>query len=119
MTTNDKRTIEDGGVEFWKVSGEDLFALADRDGNIKAAYVKGAYDDAALRADLRQLLAMRKASYLVASKGLFGCSVQPLYFGSQAEGTLLGYVISGFAIDRKSVEELSGATDVKAVFRSG
>ncbi|MGA9799450.1 MAG: two-component sensor histidine kinase, partial [Terriglobales bacterium] len=32
MTTNDERTIEDGAVEFWKVSGADLFALADRDG---------------------------------------------------------------------------------------
>lgn len=119
MTTSDERTIQDGGVEFWKVSGNDLFALADRDGNIKAAYLTGAPPDAALRSDLRRLLALRKANFLVSSKGLFGCSVQPLYFGSEAEGSLLGYVISGFAIDRASVEELGGATDVKAVFRSG
>ncbi len=119
MTTSDERTISDGGVEFWKVSGNDLFALADRDGNVKAAYVSGAFSDSGLRSDIQRLLALRKANFLVSSKGLYGCSVQPLYFGSQAEGTLLGYVISGFAIDRQSVEGLSGATNVKALFRSG
>src|SRR5580698_3093863 len=30
MTTSDERTIEDGGVEFWKISGNELFALVDR-----------------------------------------------------------------------------------------
>ncbi len=119
MTTSDERTIEDGGVEFWKVSGNDLFALADRDGNVKAAYVRGTSSDPAFRSDLQRLLALRKANFLVSSKGLFGCSVQPLYFGSRAEGSLLGYVISGFAIDRESMEGLSGATNVKALFRSG
>jgi signal transduction histidine kinase len=119
MTTSDERTIEDGGVEFWKVSGNDLFALADRDGNVKAVYLKSGSADAVFRADLKRLFALRRANFLVSSKGLFGCSVQPLYFGSQTEGTLLGYVISGFAIDHESVEGLSGATEVKAVFRSG
>lgn len=119
MTTSDQRTIADGGVEFWKVSGSDLFALADRDGNVKAAYLKDASADAVFRSELQRLFALRKANFLVSSKGLFGCSVQPLYFGSQTEGTLLGYVISGFAINRESVDGLSGTTDVKAVFRSG
>ncbi|HEV2136050.1 MAG TPA: ATP-binding protein [Terracidiphilus sp.] len=118
MTTSDQRTIEDGGVEFWKVGGNDLFALADRDGNVKAAYLKDASADAVFRAELQRLLVLRKANFLVSSRGLFGCSVQPLYFGSQTEGTLLGYVISGFAIDHELVEGLSVATDVKAVFRS-
>lgn len=119
MTTSDERTIADGGVEFWKVSGNDLFALADRDGNVKAAYLAGATADEPFRRDVRQFLAARTARFLVSSKGLFGCSIQPLYFGSQAEGSLLGYVISGFAIDRKAVETLSSANNVQAAFRSG
>src|SRR6516225_715898 len=52
MTTSDERTIMDGGVEFWKISGNDLFALADRDGAVKAAYVTGASDDTEFRDDL-------------------------------------------------------------------
>ncbi|HET7104574.1 MAG TPA: HAMP domain-containing sensor histidine kinase [Terracidiphilus sp.] len=118
MTTSDERTIEDGGVEFWKVSGDDLFALADRDGNVKAAYITGGSADAALRADLHRLLTLRQVNFLVSGKGLFGCSIHPLYFGSEADGSLLGYVISCFAIDRTTVEELGKTTDVKAIFRS-
>jgi signal transduction histidine kinase len=119
MTTNDERTIADGGVEFWKVSGNDLFALADRDGNVMAAYVEGAPADPAFRTDLSRFLSARNASYLVSAKGLYGCSVQPLYFGGRPNGTLLGYVISGFAVDRRAVEGLSRASQVEAVFLSG
>ena len=118
MTTSDERTISDAGVEFWKVSGSDLFALADRDGVIKAAYT-GAGSDANLRQELQKFLLARQARYFVSSKGLFGCSVQPIYFGSRTEGSLLGYVISGFAIDARAVQGLGAATNVQAAFVSG
>jgi signal transduction histidine kinase len=118
MTTSDERTIADGGAEFWKVSGNDLFALADRDGNVKAAYLANANADATFRDDVRRFLSIRSARFLVSSKGLYGCSIQPLYFGSQTEGALLGYVISGFEIDRKAVKILSTANNVQAAFRS-
>ena len=42
MTTSDQRTIEDGAVEFWKVGRNDLFAVADRDGRVVAAFAEGA-----------------------------------------------------------------------------
>src|SRR5258708_2717890 len=44
MTTSDRRTIEDAGVEFWKVSDSDLFALADNQGHVVAAYARGLRD---------------------------------------------------------------------------
>lgn len=118
MTTSDERTIADGAVEFWKISGSDLFALADRDGVVKAAYLKGASTDAQFRANLSHFLSARAARYLVSTKGLYGCSVEPLYFGGRSEGILLGYVISGFAIDHGAMESLSRATSVHAAFRS-
>src|ERR1700744_3647742 len=52
MTTNDERTIVDGGEEFWKISGNELLALADRDGNVKAAYAVGTSVDADFRTEL-------------------------------------------------------------------
>jgi signal transduction histidine kinase len=119
MTTSDERTIADGGIEFWKVSGNELFALADRDGVVKAAYVSGASVDTDFRAELSRFLAASKPSYLVSAHGLYGCSVQPLYFGSRSDGTLLGYVLSGFTIDHNAVTSLSRTTNVQAVFRSG
>jgi len=119
MTTSHQRTIADGAVEFWKVSGNDLFALADRNGEIMAAFVAGAEADSSFRANLRTFLAGQQGAYFVRGASLFGCSVQPLYFGSRSEGTILGYVISGFAIDHAAVEKLSRATNVEAAFLSG
>ena len=118
MTTSDERTISDGAVEFWKVSGNDLFALADRSGNVVAAFVTGSAEDATLRSDLNHFLRNRNLDYLVTGDRLFGCSVQPLYFGSRAQGTLLGYVISGNSIDGRLIAGLSRTTNVDAAFLS-
>jgi len=119
MTTSDQRTIEDGAAEFWRVSGNDLFALADSDGRIVAAFVSGGVADSAFRIDLRLFGTVSRGAYFVTQKGLFGCSVRPLYFGSEARGSILGYVITGFAIDGRAVERLSRATSVEASFESG
>ncbi len=118
MTTSDQRTIEDGAVEFWKVSGEDLFALADRDGRIMAAFISGSAADPGVRDELQSFLAGNHSTYTINRKGLFGCSVRPLYFGTEAQGTVLGYVVSGFAIDHQAVQQLSSATNVEAAFQS-
>jgi signal transduction histidine kinase len=119
MTTSDDRTIEDGAVEFWKVSGNDLFALADRDGRVVAVYTEDSREDATLRTNLRAVLAAPSRHYLVSNGRLFACSVRPLYFGSEETGTLLGYVVSGFAIERRMVEQIGQATTVDATFASG
>lgn len=118
MTTSDQRTIQDGAEEFWKLSRNDLFALADRSGNVIAAYASGSAVDETLRADLNQFVTAHNVGYIVSGERLFGCSVQPLYFGSSTEGTLLGYVISGSAIDRRLITSLSRMTNVEAAFVS-
>jgi signal transduction histidine kinase len=118
MTTSDDRTIEDGAVEFWRVGGNDLFALADRDGRIVAAYAGHSAAGSHLRADLSSVSGPSPRPYVISGNDLFATSVRPLYFGSEATGTVLGYVISGFAIDRATVGQLSNATSVDAVFVS-
>lgn len=119
MTTSDDRTIEDGAVEFWKVSGNDLFALADRNRRIVAVDATSAVPGNSLREDLRAYMDRAPAPYLVSGTSLYGCSVRPLYFGSEAEGIVLGYVISGFAIDHSLVQQLGKATGVEATFAAG
>lgn len=119
MTTSDQRTIEDGGIEFWKVSGNDLFALGDNEGRIVAAYAVGSSSAATLRSDLQAVLTRPEVRYLVTDGRLYACSVRPIYFGSERIGTLLGYVISGFAIEHEVVGQVSRATAVETVFTSG
>lgn len=118
MTTSDDRTIEDGGVRFWKVSGNDLFALANRDGRVVAAYAANGTAGANLRGDLKSVLDTSPRPYVISGSSLFATSVRPLYL-SEANGTILGYVISGFAIDRATVGQISNATSVDAVFLTG
>ncbi|HEX4308522.1 MAG TPA: HAMP domain-containing sensor histidine kinase [Acidobacteriaceae bacterium] len=119
MTTNDPRTIENEAVDWRNRSGSDLFGLADMEGHVVAALANSSRPDAGLAADLQTMLDSSGTLYLVSGDQLFACSVRPLYFGSEASGALLGYVISGFAIDRSLLDEISRATMVDATFISG
>jgi signal transduction histidine kinase len=118
MTTNDARTISDDAVDFWKTSGNDLFALADSDYRVQAVNAKGAGDAGALKRDLQAVVADPSKHYLLSGGQLFEFSVRPLYFGSPASGTLLGYVISGYSIDQGFVREVGRGAGVEAAFFS-
>jgi signal transduction histidine kinase len=118
MTTSDRRTIEDAGVEFWKVSDSDLFALADSQGHVEAAYAKGLRDTGPLSQDLQHLFAGPTFRYLVSSNRLYACSSHPLYFGSEREGVLLGYVVIGFEIGPDLLRQIGEATSVETAFLS-
>lgn len=118
MTSGDDLTIQDGAIEFWQLSGNDLFALADPGGRVVAVYTKSASADATLRQGLKILLASPGKHYLIDGRELYVCSLRPLYFGSEKNGTLLGYVVSGISIER-TVRQISQLTGVDATFLSG
>jgi len=117
MTSGDDLTIQDGAVEFWQLSGTDLFALADSRDRIVAAYTKSGAASSTLQGGLKTLLTSSGKHYLIDGKSLYACSLRPLYFGSDESGTLLGYVISGISIER-TVRQISQPTGVEATFLS-
>ena len=119
MTTSDERTIADAAIQFWQVSGNDLFALATKDYHVVAAYTRGTPATSILRTDIADAIGLPGRHYLLSESRLFVYSVRPLYFGSEDTGTLLGYVISGNAINNSFVEEISHASSVQAAFLSG
>jgi len=119
MTTSDERTIADGAVEFWKVGGNDLFALASTDGKVVAAYTRGAPTDAELRSNLAGVLTQTDKHYLLSGGRLFEYSVRRLYFGSEAAGTLLGYLISGYDIDTPLLKQVNPSSVAEIAFLSG
>ena len=118
MTTNDLRTIADDSVEFWKTSGNDLFALADTDDRVLAVNARDIARPDNLKAALQNALPDATRHYLLSDGHLFEYSVRPLYFGSQSSGTLLGYVISGFAIDSAFLRAIGRGAGAEAVFVS-
>jgi signal transduction histidine kinase len=118
MTSGDDLTIQDGAAEFWQLSGTDLFMLADPSGRVVAAYTKNAPADNTLRQGMKALLASSTRHYLIDGGSLYACALRPLYFGSDQDGTLLGYVLSGISIER-TVRQISQPTEVEAGFLSG
>jgi len=116
MTTNDARTIADGAVDFWKTSGNDLFGLADANRHVEAAFTKSARDTETLRSDLQAVISDPSRHYLLSGGQLYEYSVHPLYFGSATTGTLLGYVISGYAIDSAFLREVGRGAGAEAAF---
>jgi len=117
MTSGDDLTIRNGAVEFWQISGTDLFGLASPEGRIISVYSKAATSASTLREGLKSLLASPGRNYLIDGNALYACSVHPLYFGREQDGTLLGYVISGVSIER-TVRQISQPTGVEATFLS-
>lgn len=118
MTSGDDLTIQDGAAEFWQLSGTDLFMLADPSGRVVAAYARNAPDNNTLRQGMKILLASSTKRYLIDGRSLYACALRPLYFGSDQDGTLLGYVLSGVSIER-TVRQISQPTGVEATFLSG
>jgi len=119
MTTNDQRTIEDGAQNFWKISESDVFALVSNDGHILAAYTSGTKADTTLRADLANAINDEDKHYLLSGGKLFEYSKRPLYFGNEITGTVLGYVISGYAIDAPFLQQVNRSSAAEIAFVSG
>jgi signal transduction histidine kinase len=119
MTTSDPRTIADDAVDFWKTSGNDLFALADANRRVLSANAEGVEDTNRLKSDLQSVIADPSRHYLLSGGRLYEYSVRPLYFGSPANGTLLGYVVSGYAVDHHLLQEVGRGAGAEAAFVSG
>jgi signal transduction histidine kinase len=118
MTSGDDLTIQNGAAEFWRLSGTDLFMLADPSGRVVAAYTKNVPADNTLRQGMKTLLDSSTKHYLIDGGSLYACALRPLYFGSDQDGTLLGYVLSGVSIER-TVRQISQPTGVEATFLNG
>lgn len=114
----DERTVRDGGLEFWRVSGAAFFALADPKGKVIARYEQGvapAITEAPR--DLPQgLVASSKPQYVLNGDRLYEVISEPLYFGTSTEGSLLGYVAIGYAIDNQVAREVGEAAAAQVVF---
>jgi signal transduction histidine kinase len=118
MTTYDQRTIEDGGIEFWQVSGSDFFALLDQKGTLITAYNRGPGlnrndVDKGLEIGLRR---PEEPSLLALGDRIYEISTQPLYFGPKEHGTLLGFVAVGYAIDEHIAHAVSEAAAAEVTF---
>jgi len=118
MTTADLRTISDTGTRFWKLSGNDFFALMSPEGRLEVAYNQGpALTRKNVEDALRESLNSTGSTRLFTTDGrLFEISSRSLTFGSGEQMTGLGYVTIGYALDEKVAREVSEAAAAEVVF---
>ena len=118
MTTSDPNTISDSGAEFWKLSGNDFFALMNPEGRLEAYYTEGpTLNRKDVEAALRESLRSPGSPRLFASDGrLFEITSQSFTFGSSEPVTGLGYVTIGYSLDEEIAREVSEAAAAEVVF---
>jgi signal transduction histidine kinase len=121
MTSGDRQTIEDAGAEFWRTSDSDLFALFAPDLTLAAGYRRG---PSLNRSDLevmaqKHLRAGEDSFYLVLGGGLYEVAAQPIIFGDRDNGTLLGYIAVGYALDQRVAQQVSQAAAAEVAFAYG
>jgi signal transduction histidine kinase len=118
MSTQHAQTIQDGSEEFWAISGSDFFALTSANGMLFTYSNHGAkLNDAAVNRGLQACMTSGEEDCMIAfGDSLYELSIQPLYFGPPQNGSYLGYVIIGYAIDRQVAAEVSEAADAGVTF---
>lgn len=121
LMTADSRTIADGGVEFWQVSGSDFFALLDRNSRLIVVYNRGApLNRSLVEQGLENCLRRSGESILLAlDHRLYEVSTQPLVFGNKDHGSQLGFVAVGYAVDERVAREVSEAAAAEVSFTVG
>ena len=121
MTTEHEATIQDAATDFWQLIGSDLFALADRSGKLMALHTaRAAFSRAEAQESLRRSLGgggLR--DWWFGSGHLFEVFIQPIYFGSAAEHTLLGVLAVGYEVDDRVAEDVGRVAASRVAFRYG
>jgi signal transduction histidine kinase len=120
MSSQDAHTIADGSAEFWKDSGSDFFALASQNGVLLAHLNRGlTLNDALVAHGVQACMTgpnSEEPCLIAFGKSLYEISIRPLYFGSPANDSQLGYVIIGYAIDHQVAQEVSDAAAADVAF---
>ena len=118
MTTQDPQTIRDGSQEFWTTSGSDFFALSGANGELLTHSNRGpALGDDLVAPGVQACMAYSEDPCMIAfGRSLYELSIQPLYFGPPANGSQLGYVVLGYAIDHQLAREVSEAAAADVTF---
>ena len=118
MTTQDTQTIQDGSEEFWTISGADFFGLSSANGKLLTHSNRGhALNDDLIASGLQACMAYSEDPCMIAfGQNLYELSIKPLYFGPPENGSQLGYVVLGYAIDHQVAREVSEVAAAEVAF---
>jgi signal transduction histidine kinase len=118
MTTHDPATIQDASQDLWQLAASDLLVLADRRGVVVALHTKatGFTLDTAQSYFTKTLQDEDTNRWWYGDRHLYQIFVQPIYFGSRTDGSLLGFLVIGDEIDAKLAREISKVAASEVAF---
>ncbi|MGC1372061.1 MAG: ATP-binding protein [Candidatus Sulfotelmatobacter sp.] len=121
MTAPDPATIQDASKDLWPLTGSDLLVLTDRNGKVVAFHSKpqGLTPETAQKYFDEPLNSEDSSHWWFGAHHLYQTFVQPIYFGSKAEGRLLGFLIIGSEIDNRFAREISKVSASQVAFSYG
>ncbi len=116
MTTQHEATIQDVSTDLWRLSGSDLFLLADRAGKVVALDTAspGFSREMAQRSLDTALSPGSTSSWWFGGQHLYQVFLKPIYFGPAMENRLLGFLVMGYEINDSIAAQVSrvAASDV-------
>ena len=121
MTTRDPATIQDASRDLWKLSGSDLLLLANGSGTVVA--FQAAPPEVTIRnaqAFFPQIVSREETRHWWYAEGhLYEVFLQDIYFGSENDRRVLGYLVLGYEIDDHFARDLSRIAGSEVAFRLG
>ncbi|HWY22756.1 MAG TPA: ATP-binding protein [Candidatus Acidoferrum sp.] len=121
LTPQDPATIQDASKDVWPLTGSDLLVLVDRNGKVVALHTRSAgfTREAAQKYFDRSLTEEDSSHWWFGAHHLYQTFMQPVYFGSKTEGSLLGFLIIGYEIDDRLAREVSKVSASHVAFSYG
>src|SRR5271169_2232815 len=109
MTSHDPVTIQDASSSIWHVAGSDLFLLADREGQVVALHTSAPGFTRPIAEEQLRLHSARDeiATWWFGGGRLYEVFLEPISFGSAAEGGVLGVLAVGYEVDEHLAHEVS------------
>ncbi len=121
MTTEHEATIQDGSTDLWRLAGSDLFVLADRGGRVVALHTVTSGFTREMAQDSLNTPFNQEGSgqWWFGAHHLYQVFIKPIYFGTAAEGRLLGFLIIGYEIDDSVASQVSRIAASQVAFYYG
>lgn len=118
MTTHDAATINDAAIDFWKLSGSDIFLLADREGGVVALHARNSSISPRIAQQLLHatLLSDLYSDWWAGAGQLYEVALQPIYFGPEREQNELGVLVVGYEINRRIAAEVASVARSQVAF---
>lgn len=116
LTTEDRGTIVDEGIEFYRVAGTEMFAIADAHGRPVVCYLGSATLTGDAAAPCFPASGIASPEYSIVGDHLYLAAAQPVYFGSPVTGSILGYLAVAYEINHGLAAEIAQAAAAEVVF---